>query len=124
MPKADIEVEVTLNTINGVEEAVPQVQHLNPMNRQKTVHYFTSVPDAAVRIEFVPNPNPPKPQASLSPFVDSNGNAITTITSADPPLMLQKDGEFSCRCFVTLKNGQVIGWSPSSPNSGGNHIVK
>ena len=35
-----------------LRKTVPQVQHLNPMNRRKTVHYFTSVPDAAVRIEF------------------------------------------------------------------------
>lgn len=121
MPKADIEVEVTLDTINGVQAAVPHPP--NPMNQHKTVHYFTSTPGATVRIDFVPNPS--QPQApSLSPFVDSNGNVVTSVTNSDPPMKLQKNGEFSCRCFVTLQNGQVIGWSPSTPNSGGNHVVK
>ena len=107
---ADFEVEVTLDTnSSGFPEAKPHLP--NQMGQRKTVHYFTRVPGATVRIDFVPNPNPPKPQAFLSPFVDSSGNVITTIRSTDPPRQLMKDGDFLCRCFLEFprKNRDWMG---------------
>src|SRR5206468_12312650 len=96
---ADFEVEVTLDTSSpGFTGAKPHLP--NQMGQRKSVHYFTRVPGATVRIEFVPNPKAPKPQAFLSPFVDSSGNVITTVRSTDPPLQLVNDGDFLCRCFL------------------------
>ena len=121
MPKADIEVEVKFVT-NQAGHQEPRPDLPNPMKRNKTVHYFTSDPSATVRIDFVPNPSQPS-GSPLSPFVDTNGNVITSITNSDPPMKLQKDGEFSCRCFVT-QNGKTFGWSEETPGAGGNHVVK
>jgi hypothetical protein len=62
-----------------------------------------------------------------SPFTDANGDEITVITSAAPPLPLSKPSTglgFTCRCFVTLSNGMTVGWGPNFPNGGGNQIVK
>ena len=82
----------------------------------ETVHYSSTAGE--VTILFVDNG---------SPFADANGHNITVITSAAPPLPLSKksDTGFTCRCFITLKNGMTVGWDPiKSPQSGGNHIVK
>ena len=79
----------------------------------KTVHYSSAAGE--VTIEFVENG---------TPFVDANGDDKTVITSAEPPIALSKKGTFTCRCFITLRNGQKVGWGPNSPQSGGNHIVK
>lgn len=120
---ADHEVEVTLDTIGGVQEAVPHLNGHNPMHRPKSVHYFTRVPGATVRIEFVANPA--EPDASiLSPFVDVNGREITVVRSTDPPLPLKNAGDFLCRCFLESPSAKEIGWGPDTPNSGGNHIVR
>jgi hypothetical protein len=36
---------------------------------------------------------------------------------------LVTDGTFTCRCFITLPNGDVAGWDPQHPESGGVHKV-
>ena len=84
------------------------------MNLGDTVHY--SSPAGSVIIMFE--------DGGGSPFLDVNNNPIMVTTSAAPPLPLKKAGAFTCRCFVTLPNGMTVGWSPSSPQSGGNSVVR
>ncbi len=113
---AVIEVDVTLDTVDGVQEAVP---HLPPdgMRRPQTVHYSTKVPGATVRIEFSAPELSHSPTGSSSPFLDANRKAISTIRSSNPPLALKNSGVFFCKCFLTLPGGKEIGWGPGTPLS-------
>ena len=117
---ADHEIEITLDTTGG---AVPHLKGHNPMHRPKSVHYFTNVKEATVRIEFVKNPEQPDAHF-LSPFADAKGREITVVRSTDAPLPLTNSGDFLCRCFLEMPTAKEIGWGPDTPNSGGNHIVK
>ena len=116
---ADIEVEVTLQTnSSGFAEAKPNLPA--QMGKLKTVHYFTRVTNATVRIEFVPDPaNPP---GFLSPFVE-NGQEIKVVNSTDPPFTLRNAGKFVCRCFLDVGAPTTFGWGPNTPGAGGNHVV-
>ena len=64
-----------------------------------------------------------------SPFRDGSGNEITVIPDLannipDGALLtLQKEGNFTCRCFLTLPDGSTVGWSAEHPQSGGDHNV-
>ncbi len=117
-PLANLEIKALLLTDStGQQHAVPFVP--TPLAKGTVVHY--SSPDGDVRIEFVGDPtNNTKP---LTPFLDSNGSPKTAITNADPPMELSQTGDFFCRCFITPKGKQTIGWGPNSPLSGGNHKV-
>jgi len=104
---ADHEIKVNFDGTH----AVPVLS--SNLRVPETVHYSSTAGE--VTIEFVENG---------TPYVDANGNAKTVITSAELPVALHKTGTFTCRCFITLQNGQKVGWGPNSPQSGGNHIVK
>ena len=123
--KADFEVEVTLEMVNGVLAAVPHLP-AEGMDRHKSVHYSVHIPNdphAKVRIQFVSDPS--RPQPFLSPFDDASGNELKEVKDSDPPSTLQRSGTFICGCFVTRGNGDKIDWDPvKNPNSGGNHVVK
>ena len=84
------------------------------MSLHDTVHYRSDAGD--VTIVFL---------GDDSPFLDANNNAVTLITSAAPPLPLQKRGQFTCRCFITLPTGITVGWviGDNPPQGGGIHVV-
>ena len=105
--QADHEVQVQLTNNHAVPIFPPN------MKVPETVHYFST--DGVVTLQFVENG---------SPFVDAAGNPKTEITSSDPPMALSNPGTFTCRCFITLPDGTTVGWDPSTPESGGNQIVK
>jgi hypothetical protein len=118
---AVIEVDVTLETDrNGVQEAVP---HLPPvMFRPDSVHYRSK--DGKVRIVFDSPELSHSPTGKRSPFLDANGNEILSISSSDNPVQLKNPGVFFCHCFLTPPGKAEIGWGSTTPQSGGNHIVK
>jgi hypothetical protein len=105
----DHEINVVLQNGNAVPSLPAR------MNLGQTVHYSSN--DGPVTILFVDNG---------SPFTDANGDEITVITSAAPPLFLSKPSAtgFTCRCFITLPTGMTVGWGPNFPKGGGNQIVK
>src|SRR5450755_1900678 len=107
--------EIEVKLVNGAH-AVPAIPSDPPgMTVKDTVHYSSAAGN--VTILFLDG----------SPFADANGDDITVITSAAPPLPLSKQSAtgFNCRCFITLPNGTTVGWAPNkTPESGGNHIVK
>jgi hypothetical protein len=110
------DVEVKVNLVSGTPGQPGHVVPALPgsMFVSQTVHYSSA--DGAVTIEFV---------VDGTPFVDSSGNDITTVTDKDV-LPLKKSGTFTCHCFVTPPGSTVrVGWDPqTSPMSGGIHVVK
>src|SRR5262249_6146146 len=78
-----------------------------------TVHYSSN--QGTVTMVFMVNG---------SPFLDVNNYEMIVVTSAAPPLAVQKDGQFTARCFITLPTGITVGWGPNYPNYGGDHVVK
>jgi hypothetical protein len=75
----------------------------------QTVRYTSSA--GKVRIVF---PN-------LSPFRNDN-QTMTEVRDSEVAKLLT-DGTFTCRCFITLPNGEEVGWDPQHPDSGGVHKV-
>jgi hypothetical protein len=100
-----VEINIALKGSNAVPGPIP----LMAMGEQ--VLYQSS--DGLVRIEF----------SGASPF--RTDNLPLTSVSGGQPLTLKQSGEFDCRCFLTLQNGQEVGWSIKEENSasGGKHKV-
>src|SRR5260370_11232313 len=111
--EADYEIPVDL--LHG-DDVVPHI----PLNLEfgKTVHYKTNSRTGQnadlVEIEFVVNG---------SPYLNSNGSAVTKVTSEDQPLQLKLRGIFFARCYIT-HNGTRYGWGPNYPMARGNHDVR
>ena len=105
--KAHYEIPVMLQD-GGAIPHIPAVLKFGD-----TVHYKSK--DGEVTMEFLDNG---------SPYLDLNGNQVTTVTSNDPPLELKVRGVFTSRCFITPPGGTPIGWSAEYPESGGNHDVR
>jgi hypothetical protein len=105
--KADHEIMITLDGSNAVPGPIP------PMAVGQTVLYKSN--DGKVRIEF-PDQSPFRTDKDLGTSVP--GGLILTLQSGS-------DGGFlECRCFLTLPNGQEVGWSnPTNLASGGQHKV-
>ena len=93
--------------VNG-GDAVPPTP-IPEMKVGDTVRYFSNA--GKVTIVF--------PQ--LSPF-RTDADAMTEITGADVQTVA-RNGDFSCRCFVTLPNGTTVGWQKDPSLSGGTHHV-
>jgi hypothetical protein len=102
--KAHQEITITLDGTNAVPGPIP------PMAVGQTVLYKSN--DGKVRIQF-PGQSPFRTDKDLGTSVP--GGEILT---------LQQGGEFVCSCFLTLPNGQEVGWShPNNVASGGKHKV-
>jgi hypothetical protein len=98
------EITITLQGTNAVPDPIP------PMAVREGVLYKSN--DGKVRIEF-PGQSPFRTDKDLGTSVP--GGEILT---------LQQGGEFDCSCFLTLPNGQEVGWShPNNLASGGKHKV-
>src|ERR1700746_1655367 len=111
--EADYEIPVDLRHGDDVVPHIP-----DPLGFGKTVHYKTNSRTGQnadlVEIEFVVNG---------SPYLDSDGSAITKVTSEDPQLKLKLRGIFFARCYIT-HNGTRYGWGANYPMAGGNHDVQ
>jgi hypothetical protein len=105
--RAHHEVTVSLQGTGAVPSPIP------PMAVGETVLYKSK--DGEVRILF----------PARSPFRTDNvagtsvpGSVILTLVSDSGSSTLE------CRCFLTLPNGQEVGWSsPTNEDSGGQHKV-
>jgi hypothetical protein len=104
--KADHEITISLQGSNAVPSPIP------PMAVGQTVLYKSN--DGEVRIQF----------PDRSPFRTDNvsetsvpGSVILTLLSGSAGSTLE------CRCFITPKGAQEVGWSPNNLISGGRHKV-
>jgi len=122
MPKADHEIDVNLEMhSDGFTHAVPRnIPEI--MFQGETVHYRST--DGEVSIEFSERDLSHAGSSFCSPFLDTNGGEKTVISSTEGPIKLSNRGIFFCHCFITPPGGAKIGWSPDSPLSGGNTVVK
>ena len=77
-----------------------------------TVEYLSNVP-GEVRIQFTGASPFRKDQTQMTSV--PGGQTLTLLTGSSNP--------FDCRCFITPLNGKELGWSPSTPLSGGHHKV-
>ena len=97
--EADYEIPVDLRHGDDVVPHIP-----DPLGFGKTVHYKTNSRTGQnadlVEIEFVVNG---------SPYLDSDGSAITKVTSEDPPLQLKLRGIFFARCRPLQIEGCQVG---------------
>jgi len=107
-PDVQPDYEVIVQLVDGTH-AVPDIPP--SMSVGQTVRY--SSPAGTVSITFDQG----------SPFQTSSGEDITVIPDSTI-LLLQKAGDFFCRCFITLPSGQTVGWfAGENPQSGGDHHV-
>jgi hypothetical protein len=108
-PTASANHEITITLVgNGAFPPLP----MPPMLVGETVRYSSS--SGEVKIVF----------PERSPF--RTDNVVGTDVPGGVILNLVSDsgaGTLPCRCFITLPNGTTVGWSESSPGSGGNHKV-
>ncbi len=104
--KADHEITITLDGSNAVPGPIPQ------MAVGETVLYKSK--DGKVRIQF-PDRSPFRTDNVLGTSVP--GSAVLTLVSGSA------GGTLECRCFLTLPNGQEVGWGPNNLASGGRHKV-
>lgn len=95
--------EIAIRLVNGTD-VVPQIPE--GMELGDTVRYVS--PDGEVTIEF-----PEK-----SPFLDDQGREIAAIADSLPH-ELQREGDFTCHCTLTLPDQRKLGWSSGSQQSGG-----
>ena len=72
-----------------------------------TVVYVTKPADLPFRVEFVDG----------SPF---GQRQIRT----SQPRKVRKVGKFLSRCFIETPDGNWVGWTPETPECGGEHDVK
>ncbi len=78
-----------------------------------TVVYRSDVP-GQVRIQFT----------GTSPY--RTDDLVMTSVPGEQRLTLltgSREHLFDCRCFITPSSGPELGWSPSTPLSGGHHKV-
>jgi hypothetical protein len=111
--KADHEITITLQGSDAVPSPIPA------MVVGETVLYKSN--DGKVRIEF-PERSPFRTDNDLGTSVP--GSVILTLKSdSGSGTPGSGSGTLECRCFLTLPNGQEVGWGPNSQISGGNHRV-
>lgn len=83
-----------------------------------TVRYFTNA-KGEVSIEF-PGPSPFRRDHKAGTTVP--GEVIMTVVSKSTGL---RNNEFKSHCFITLPNGEKIGWGPNYPKAGaGLHVPR
>lgn len=99
--------EIAIRLVNGTD-VVPEIPA--GMRVGDAVRY--SSPDGGVTIEF--------PEGS--PFVDDSGSEVTKISDSQLH-ELRRQGDFTCRCTLTLSDGKRLGWSSGSAKSGGTTTV-
>jgi hypothetical protein len=115
--------EVDVDVVNRSDGPHAEPRNLPPfMHQEETVHYRSK--DDAVRIVFQDLDFSEAHRPFHSPFLDSNGKEVLSISSNDAPIKASNMGIYFCHCFITPPGGKEIGWSKTSPNSGGNHVVK
>jgi hypothetical protein len=107
---------------------IPQFMHPGDTARYKS-------PDGAVTVKFnKDSTTPPPPVIHTSPYTDTAGNDLQTVTSG-VTLKVTNIGTYFGMCSITLPSGVEIGWqekasavaageSDESDESGGNHVVK
>jgi hypothetical protein len=96
------------------QDAVPD--HIPAMNIGETVRYTSG--DGEVTIAF-PGPSPYRMDAAINTTVP--GEVILTLVKDSDS---QPNKAFPCRCFLTLKNGEGLGWGKGTGRSGGEHHVR
>src|SRR5215472_2113354 len=95
--------QIAIRLMNGTD-VVPQIP--TGMKVGDTVRYVS--PDGDVTIEF--------PEGS--PFLDDAGQEIPAIADSLSH-ELQREGNFTCHCTLTLPDKRRLGWSSGSQQSGG-----
>ncbi|PYQ26613.1 MAG: hypothetical protein DMF56_23670 [Acidobacteria bacterium] len=99
--------DIRINLIHGA--AVPDMAGADELRVDDTVKYFS--PDGKVRVVF----------EGIGPF----GTAVSETVLDGERRTLKTAGKFFCRCFITPTGSTTeIGWSPATPESGGDHDVK
>lgn len=117
--EVDIDLKQDANGRHAVPQNIPAILHVG-----ETVHYRSK--DGLVTITF-DDVDGTGQSSFRSPFLDTQGNEKTTISSSDGPIAVSNRGDFFCHCFITPPTPpgqQPIGWGPNSPLSGGNHVVR
>ena len=76
------------------------------MHQGETVHYTST--DGAVRIDCFKSGLLRSPRPFPSPFLDSNGNVVLSITQLMRRLSARNMGIYICHCFVTRLEGKKL----------------
>ena len=108
-PQIQPDHEIQIRLVQGPNglRAVPD--KAVAMTVGQTVRY--SSPDGTVTITY--------DGPAGSPFLDASGQPKPVVTDSDGMLVLHREGDFSCRCSITLRppNVGTFGW-PDDPQSG------
>jgi hypothetical protein len=119
MKGPDVTIRVKLK---ARKHAIPDDSE--PMSVGQLVEFVCK--QGALRIEYVDGEKVYKdpPEGTIVDF--QKGAGIRILSNRPPRIELLRAGGFKTRCFVTPKGqSQEVGWdAESSPESGGDHIVK